>query len=217
MTSMVIPGFEEAVERVALDRLKLSQWHTPFPLAQRIVQWSGIAKLGEDAHILEPSAGGGVFLDALAAEGFRGKITAVELDPKWATKLATPGRFSLDLDVSIANADYLTRPAPARRYDACVQNPPYEGGKDGLFLAKAMDESIRVIGLIRTVAMNGDERFKTVWRRCNSDGDFIVRKLANLALRPDFGGADSAATDFSVVFLARRGVDETSPIEWWPR
>lgn len=215
----VLPGLEEAVQQVTLNRA-LSQWHTPDPLAQRIVEWSGIHLLGRldgTARILEPSAGGGAFLRALAraGDGFRGHVDAVSLDPAWALKLRAPPFPQLHL--SVEQADYLTRGAPLTRYDATIMNPPYENGLDGLFLAKTMDESERVVALIRTVALCGDDRYKRVWSRCNDDGDYVVRKLAHLGLRPDFGGPHGASIDFSVVFLARRGVDERSPIEWWSR
>jgi predicted RNA methylase len=210
MSAMVIPGLEEAVERVAFDRLKLSQWHTPDPLAQKIVRWSGAARL---KRICEPCAGGGAFLRALESERFRGVVDAIEIDPTWARRIST--LIPLPFTQNIINADFLTRPAPEERYCANIQNPPYEDGQDGLFLEKAMNESERVIALIRTVALCGANRLERVWGRCNPGGDFIMRKLAHLGSRPDFGGKHGASVDFSVVFMARRGVDEESPIEWW--
>lgn len=207
---MTLPGIDM---EPALDRLALSQWHTPPALALRMAKWAGGAiRL---SRILEPSAGGGALVRAaIECEAKAGAIDAIELDPRWATKLRDIGG-----GLRIENRDYLVRPARDHRYDLCLQNPPYEGGMDGRFLGKAMDESDRVIALVRTVALHGDERFRTVWRRCQADGDFALIGLAILSARPDFGGEHSAMADFCVVKLARRSLrlaEQTGThVEWW--
>ena len=216
-TSLVLPGMEEDFARIDFDRVNLSQWHTPDALAQRIVEWSELHRLGPDAHILEPSAGGGAFLRGLAraGQGFRGHVDAVELDPTWAARIASLPRPMLKYDVE--NRDYLTRAAPARRYDATIQNPPYEGGLDGLFVEKAMSESDRIVALIRTVALNGKARCERVWSRVGHGREWLMRRLAFLSERPDFGGSDGAATDFCVVQLQRAALGELFVLqpEWW--
>lgn len=199
----------------AFDRLSLSQWHTPFSLAVRMAKWAGAAI--QTQRILEPSAGGGVLVRAAIGYGANpSAIDAIELDARWAERLR-----AIDPRMQVEHRDYLVRPARDHRYDLALMNPPYEDGLDGMFLAKAMDESDRVIALIRTVALNGDDRYERVWRRCRPAGDFMVSGLAILAQRPDFGGVHGAATDFVVVRLARRDLyDERhamNTVEWWSR
>jgi predicted RNA methylase len=195
----------------ALDRLALSQWHTPHPLALRMAKWCG----GIRSHrILEPSAGGGALVRAAIECGANpSAITAIELDPRWAKKLDTIER------VEVEARDYLMRPAREHRYDLTLMNPPYEDGLDGRFLEKAMNESDRVVALIRTVALNGDDRYRRVWRRCNDDGDFGMVGLAVLANRPDFGGEHGAMADFVVIKIVRRTVNRipSARVEWWGR
>ena len=206
---MTLPGIDM---EPSLDRVSLSQWHTPADLALRMARWAGGAIRLQ--RILEPSAGGGALVKAAIECGANPRaIDAVELDPRWAYRLkASEG-------VNVESRDYLMRPARDHRYDLCLQNPPYEGGADGRFVAKAMDESDRVIALIRTVALNGDERHTRVWRRCMHDGDFAVLGIAFLAQRPNFGGEHSAMADFCVVKLARRSLrlaEQTGThVEWW--
>jgi predicted RNA methylase len=196
----------------ALDRLALSQWHTPPALALRMAKWAGGAiRL---ARILEPSAGGGALIKAAIECGANpSAITAIELDPRWAKKLREIERLEVE------NRDYLVRPARDHRYDLTLMNPPYEDGLDGRFLEKAMNESDRVIALIRTVALNGADRHARVWRRCADDGDFSVIGVAVLAQRPNFGGEHGAMADFVVVKLARRSLrlagHVNTGMEWW--
>jgi hypothetical protein len=249
----VLPGLEEAVERVAFDRLKLSQWHTPLPLAMRFAAWTGFWRMTRASdgvvHICEPSAGGGALLrgiDAIAARRaiqgapVRTLVDAIELDLQWCTKLRAlrPELASIVQHgaLSIENADYLARTRPLFEYDLTMMNPPYEGGLDGDFIVKAMSESLRVAGLVRTVALNGAKRFRDLWGRV-SDGDeelaeifhaeleraieipdgWRLRKLAVIGSRPDFGGENGAACDFCLVLLVRRGVDAELPtrVTWW--
>lgn len=206
---MSLPGIDM---EPAFDRLALSQWHTPADLALRMAKWAGGAiRL---SRILEPSAGGGALVKAaIACDAKAGAITAIELDQRWARKL---GEIE-GLDVE--NRDYLMRPARDHRYDLALMNPPYEQGLDGKFISKAMDESDRVIALIRTVALNGADRHARVWRRCMPDGDFAMIGLAVLPQRPDFGGEHGAMADFCVVKLARRSLRLSEQVgthmEWW--
>ena len=200
----------------AFDRLALSQWHTPPALALRMARWAGRGICQQ--RIVEPSAGGGALVKAAIECGANPTaITAIEVDPRWSKRLVEIGSIG-----EVANRDYLTRPARDHRYDLALMNPPYEGGADGKFLSKAMDESDRVIALIRTVALNGDDRHKLVWRRCANGADFAVTGLAFLSKRPDFGGEHGAMADFVCVKMARRFLWEAGNmavpdcrVEWW--
>lgn len=208
---MSLPGIDM---EPALDRLALSQWHTPVPLALRMAKWAGGAL--RLSRVLEPSAGGGALVRAaIECDANPTSITAIELDDGWAKKLTAT--FTKTLGVTVESRDYLMRPARDHRYDITLMNPPYEDGLDGRFLEKAMNESDRVIALIRTVALNGDDRYKRVWRRCNAGGDFAMIGLAVLANRPDFGGEHGAMADFVVVKLARRALNlgTAAHVEWW--
>lgn len=208
MTALLF-SLDEVAPRI--DRETLSAWFTPPALARRMVAWCG--DVGRLDRILEPSAGRGSLVEAIRERSDAPRITAHELDPRsvaWLRGLDFPR-------VDVVEGDYLAAPAPAARYDLCVQNPPYENGQDGAFLEKAMNESERVVALVRLVALAGQERYRRVWSRVGEGREFVMAGLAILSARPDFGGEDGAKADFAVVKLSRREVctvDRTA-VEWW--
>jgi len=175
------------------DRAKrLSQYFTPPRLAERIAEWADV----RGRRVLEPSAGGGALRRAcLAAGAFR--VDAVELDPRYVAALeaenlgrVTPGSF-LDL-----------RPGDIMPADLVVQNPPYENGLDGEFLAHAIQFAPRVVALVRLATLAGATRGAELWACVE------VTRIVILSTRPRFEGelaAGGAKSDFVVVeFQARR-------------
>ena len=197
-----------------IDREALSQWFTPAPLARRMAAWVGFDALRATPRILEPSAGRGALIKAICVFAGAPHITAHELDPRHATYLREVyGQHN----TRIVEGDYLAAPAPAELYDLALMNPPYEGGLDGRFLEKAMDESERVIALIRLVALSGQERYRRVWSRVGEGLEFGMEGLAILSARPDFGGEGQAKSDFAVVKLMRGhgGPAQKTLVEWW--
>lgn len=203
----------------------LSQHFTDRVLARQIVDWSvkGIRRGPGERHpsewdVLEPTAGSGAFVEPML-ERF-GKVTVVEIDPAWSKWLE-----SRSSGACVVEADYLTLVPPAALYDLAIMNPPYEGGQDGKFLAKAMDESVRVVALTRVNVLLGKDRYQRIWRRVHS-GEWWLGGLVILESRPRFWGAKERETngnpgsprhDFCVVKLTRHAAEvgrEFQP-EWW--
>lgn len=198
-------------------QVQASQWHTPDDLARRLVEWCGRPPRGW--RILEPSAGSGAlvrpWLDggglALAEPS---QITACEIDPQWAAHLRATCH-----GVAVEECDYLQRPAPSKPYDLAVMNPPYEGGADSLFVAKAMAESMRVIALVRSAFLHGKTRHERVWSHVEARRWRLVG-IAYLVARPSFAAAGEASgtplSDFVAIKLTK-GVmsDPRTSVEWW--
>lgn len=207
MTSALFDATELAPR---IDRENLSAWFTPAALAWRVIDWCG--PMRSIRRVLEPSAGSGRLLEPLLERRPGVSVVAHELAPNWAEHL----RKTFPT-VSVVEGDYLAAPAPEVRYDLAVMNPPYEGGFDGHFLAKAMDESDRVVAILRLVALSGQDRYRRVWSRVVEGREWVMPGLAILSARPDFGGQDGAKADFCVVKLCRRELfdDARTSIEWW--
>lgn len=209
--------FDADVMKPRINRDELSQWFTPPDLAARVVRWCGDVRRFD--RILEPSAGCGRLLDAVRDVTAQPQLVAHELDPAWAATLEQS--FFADQRTTVVHGDYLAAPAPEARYDLCLSNPPYEGGQDGAFIEKAMDESDRVVAILRLVALAGQERYRRVWSRVGWGREWAMVSVAILVARPDFGGEHGAQADFCVVKLARRDVASPEsfrglePTEWW--
>ena len=217
--NLTLPGIAD--ERVDEDR---STWFTPLPIARRMVAWAGAV---QPRSILEPSCGSGNLIAACRERWTHATIEAVEFDPFYVEKARD--RFAHDVRVNVFGGSFLDVQPIGDGHDLCVMNPPYEDGLDGKFLTKAMNESQRVIALVRLAALVGQARTEAVWSRCRPDGDFVLRGLALFSGRPRFeagrsigdredGG--SAKADFCVGKLSRRtayerGLDVPTHIEWW--
>ena len=184
----------------------LSQWHTPRKLAHRVVR-DLVGGWARGRHIVEPSAGGGVFVDELLEViGEFGRVTAVELDPAWAARLRA--RYAHEPRVTVVEADYLTTRIEC---DLVAGNPPYEDGLDTAFMAHALDTAGRFAFVVQTRAMHCQDRYARVWSRA------ARRNLAFCVRRPSFGGG-SAKGDFCAVKASLMGSDEPNihpTIEDW--
>jgi adenine-specific DNA-methyltransferase len=101
-------------------------YYTPLRLANYLVKWIGETK---PKSILEPSAGDGIFIEALGAHLSNAEITAIELDASEASKAYTRGkRFScISVEVHCSNflEWYLSQAESAPKYNAIVGNPPF--------------------------------------------------------------------------------------------
>lgn len=86
------------------------QYFTPKGVAEAMV---ALLKSGKDQRILEPSAGEGVFLDALDRFGFK-NIDALEIDES----------LVFDEKYSVEYGSFVTW-KPERGYSAVIGNPPY--------------------------------------------------------------------------------------------
>jgi predicted RNA methylase len=203
--ALTLPGVETLPPQ-SLRQVALSQWFTPERLAARLVRWACVRP---HMHVLEPSAGDGAIEKAIRLSCDTAFITAIEIDPAFANKHG----FICE--------DYLAAPAPITRYDLAILNPPYEDGADGKFLAKAMDESERVVALCRLNVVTGKARHERVWSRVD-DGSWTLSGLAFLVGRPSFLAAglatDSPLSDFVAIKLRRTspGIPaKATHVEWW--
>ena len=179
-------------------KTELGQYHTPVRLARKMVAW---AHLPRGAKALEPSAGGGNIVRELVTVG--ADVTAVEIDPEWATLLAD------QFDARVVCADFLAWEPPAP-FDIAVMNPNLDGGVAGVHVAKALEVAHRAVSVLRVDDLTGVQRYQSLWRKCDLAG------VAYLVHRPVFKG-DGGMTDFCVVDVWRPGTFQGTPrIEHWP-
>jgi predicted RNA methylase len=222
--TLALLSHDEMLPPRAQRQAALSQWFTPPDLARRVVEWCGRPPLSW--RVLEPSAGSGALVEAMLGWECSGsgiitpsQLTAVEIDPAYADHLRAVCAED-DEPARVECCDYLTRPAPAEPFDLVVMNPPYEGGADSLFVAKAMDESRRVVALVRSAFFYGAARHNRVWSRVESR-DWRLVGVAHLRSRPSFsaGGEDSGSplSDFMAIKLSRVACDDVAgtSVEWW--
>ena len=93
------------------EKRKLGQYFTPPGVAAQMVR---LLRGPKSQAVLEPSAGEGVFLDALAAADYR-DVCGVEIDAELASR---PQPFAVE------QASFVTWCAP-RQFGAVIGNPPY--------------------------------------------------------------------------------------------
>ncbi len=216
-----------------VDRENLSQWFTDPELARRAARWAvellsiDPVSLQRSGSILEPAAGDGALIQALLDVGINLTsdvlVDAHEIDPYYVERLRK--RFDDQKSVYVYQGDFLTAVRPPFIYDVTFQNPPYENGLDGVFLECAMNFSNGVVAILRSAALQGDDRSKRVWRLRQPGGEWVLPRLAYLEKRPDFVGAgvvvpkDGAKADFCVVQLRRRRQSDAhhvpTTLEWW--
>lgn len=130
-------------------------FQTPEWLAKQMAE-EAVAVVGKDARFLEPSAGGGRLVDALADLGVH-NLTAVELDPLRCAQLL---RVTLKASMLCYCGDFLNfvengwahKPVGRRvalaveepvRADAVVMNPPFNRGLDVKHVAAAISLQTR--------------------------------------------------------------------------
>lgn len=199
-----------------------SAWYTPQHAARSAADlcWDQRMRssLGEPWRVLEPSAGRGALIDALLERcqpDERTMIDAVELDSDAASELADkaiawPCRVRVHLD------DYLERKAPSTPYDLAILNPPYEGGLDSLFMAKAMNESLRVVALLRLALLESKRSHERIWSRIRP-GEWWLQYLCPFVSRPAFEldgkPTEPGKTAFMLVAMQRHGYGSTR-VEW---
>ena len=146
-----------AVDTLPADRrADLDQWFTDPSVAARLVRWCGSIPMH---RVLEPSAGGGSLVRAIEEQASLAQITAHEIDPEWAAHLRATTR------AHVIEGDYLAAAPPAEPYDLAVVNSPFADGQDVAFLGKVMDESRRVVAVLRSAVLHGKRAHAEVWSR----------------------------------------------------
>lgn len=217
----LLPGIDPLPSEPSARVRASSAWYTPPAVAARMAAmcWRPSPILTR-WRILEPSAGGGALISALRAEGSHdtAHFDAVELDAISADRLRE--RFP---DVNVECCDYLARPAPAERFDLASLNPPYEKGADSAFVAKVMDESDRVVALLRLAMLETARAYERVWSRVDS-GEWRLLELSPFVERPAFlpGGEqndDGGKTAFMLVKMSRAelGPSRGTHVSWGRR
>jgi predicted RNA methylase len=203
----------------AEKRKALSQWYTPPDMAERLWGWCHVlGRKHVPFRVLEPSAGDGALVRPMLASASKPEeVDMFEVDPArrdalfdLSCKLAEAGICS-----GVSMQDFLSCAFEPNEYDLCVMNPPYEGDQDAQFIEHALSCSTAVVGLFRSAFVHGSGRWNRLWRHTD------IRRLAWLSGRPDFGGDQSAKTDFVAMHLVRRstargkGEALTCNVEWW--
>jgi len=95
---------------------------TPPDLATRLVE---LANIEPGQRVLEPSAGTGNLLRAIAEAGTSCEVVAVEVSPTLAQGLKTTAK-----GVNVHCADFLTQNGNLGRFDRIIMNPPFENADD---------------------------------------------------------------------------------------
>lgn len=192
-----------------------SQWFTDPKLARELV---GLASsLLDDARrrryavrVLEPSAGRGNLVRAILERCPHAGVVAVDVDPRWRADLESVDPMRVRVEI----VDYLERPAPARRYDLAVTNPPFDDGEEADHLAKMLDEAERIAALLPARSLHGRARYERIWRRfdpTNPARDWWIRQRVNLISRPKFGAGGGSD---EIVLLDLRRVPGDCVVRW---
>ena len=191
-------------------RSELSQWHTPVDLANRIAAWAGLRR---GTRVLEPCAGGGNLVRACVAHG--ADVTAVELDPAWATVLAKDPTLhpAGRLRTLVINDDFMTLTTDELgQFDVAVMTPPFEDGQDAAWLEHVLKFAPRVVMVGPSRLLFGQDKYARVWSKNRLTG------LACMVSRPVFFG-DGGKFDV-VVAEVRRDIGHRGQrlerLEWWP-
>ncbi|MBC7172127.1 MAG: hypothetical protein H5U40_06870 [Polyangiaceae bacterium] len=183
-----------------------SQWFTDPKVAREMVGMAApFLRAHPEARILEPSAGQGNLVRSVLEVSPLAHVDAIDIDPRWGTLLSELGP-----NVVGATCNYLERPAPSRRYDLTVTNPPYDAGQEAEHLAKMLDESKRIIALLPARSLHGRDRFKRVWSRFGTE--WWLREKVHLVARPKFG--EGGGSDEIVLLDLHRDAPGECRVRW---
>lgn len=191
-------------------RPELSQWHSPTGLAAQIVKWAGVTR---GMRVLEPCAGGGNLVRPCLAAG--AVVTAVEIDPVWAEAMRSDPTLA---GLNVLVCDFLSMRLAdfgGVAFDIVIMNPPFEDGRDAIFLEHALEFAPRVVCIGPSRIMYGKEKHARVWSKHGLQG------LVNRIERPSFGLSgryteSHPKTDFCIVDVLRGQPGcQPRPTEWW--
>lgn len=115
----------------AVDQKKtLEQFFTPPDIARQAVE---AAQIGAGHRVLEPSAGDGALIEAIAKAQPEAIIAALEIDPVMIERLGE----KWGLRATIGEGDFLAIEWPSD-FDRVVMNPPFGRGADMAHVTKAL-------------------------------------------------------------------------------
>ena len=170
---------EDGTAPQAVSAYQLFQ--TPADLAGELV---ALLDLKRGARVLEPSAGLGRLLDALAPNA-PSAVVAVEIAPACAGVLFQQDRAG----VSIRQADFLSfAPAELGLFDAIVMNPPFHARADISHIFHAM-KFLKPGGQLAAICMAGDSR------------ELALRHFANLWIPLPSGTFREEGTNTPTIML----------------
>lgn len=150
---------------VAVNEAKVAeQFFTPAAVAERVVERAGI--IGAD-HVLEPSAGGGALVAAVANRHAAAVITAVEKDHRLAAHL----RLEWGVRAIVDEADFMEWQPGLRPIDRVVMNPPFSRGQDMAHVTRALQQ-LRTGGTLVAI-------MSPHWRFADDQRSKAFRHMAN--------------------------------------
>lgn len=189
----------------------LSQFFTPPWLAAKMVELAGL-RAGDT--VLEPSGGRGALVRAVLDACPTAEVIVHELDPRMVAELLT-----IEGVQCVQQGSYLEHEFDGCRFDVAIENPPYEDGLDGEFIAKTCREACTVVALVRANVFYSRSRWELVWSQYGKH----LTAFRFVVMRPDFTegekGVPGAKSDFVVIRLDDLGEDVSgtaSPtVDWW--
>lgn len=149
----------------------LQLFETPPTLASDLVSRLHITP---QDHCLEPSAGHGRIIAALADHGAK-HIDAVEIDPDNAGHLRAQGLAS-----TIITSDFLTFDSMGQRYSAIAMNPPFRGNQDISHVRQAfslLQPGGRLAAIVSEHGFIGSEKTCVEWRNWLSEIGAVIERI----------------------------------------
>lgn len=201
----------------------LAQWFTPDWLADHLIDSARVPLgYGRPLRVLEPAAGNGALLRALARRGlydYDVDVDVVELDARFADALEREARMIAGLeefDIRVEICNYLERPAPPERYDIAITNPPFTRGMEGPFMAKLLNECNFIAAILPSRSLHGIARYDAIWSRFElAEGaapEWAIRSIKYCKRRPKFAGTNGGKDEIVIVALERLDVSGSTLI-----
>jgi len=171
----------------------LDRYYTPAPVARACV---GLLRIAPRARVLEPSSGGGAFLDAILAAQPTAVVRAFDVDPN----APSAARFKVE------RQDFLRYRHRGPMFDWIIGNPPYFEAED--HVRKALRTGKNVAFLLRLGFAESQARVP-FWKGIGK----CLREVRVLASRPSFtnGGTDATAYGFFIWAHNHRGPSRIVP------
>lgn len=198
----------------------LGRYYTDPDVSRHIIRrcvLRGIIKPGD--VVLEPSSGGGSFLDALAEFAPKADVYAMDVDPG-ASSMQTTGRRTYRSHLG----DFLGPYPPDWPYPkTTVGNPPYSTKVEGerwqdaasLHARRAIEMSEHTIFELRMGFLGKPKGVDHPRRKFH--GDYPPREIWPLWPRPSHTGGGTDSAEYAAIWWHRgyRGPTKWVPLEWW--
>ena len=194
MTLSLPLGIDRPAQAGDTGRHALDAYYTPHQLAAALVRRLPFLP---GQRVLEPSAGGGAFVDALVGHPERLSVTALDVNPR-----APAVRLRADALVdALPGVDFLDHQAPT---DWIVGNPPYDAAEAHVRHALSLAR-VGVAFLLR-LAFLASARRVPLWQ------ESPLALVSVLAERPSFAGGGTDSDDYAF-FIWRKGWTYPATVE----